>query len=273
MKRTSQTTLFLVVLFFASLVSCNNSSIECNEETALSSNDLKHIKGLTEQIKLNPNIVVDSLLSLSADLEYLGYDYGLMKGTYPGQNVKVYYKVLYQDSFMLSYSLRIWHGDIVYNEDLEKALIDVGFTIDEADFYNYEYNIEQSPFLINDCGHNEDVKPNLKKVISPFINTEYGNYGMYGGVALENRMLYEKMKTSLNENDVKLLLCAVNPGTRMLGIEHYINFGSEYKDQEYFLLKIEEIITESPRVKVFRGCIVSSVEAKEIIEELQKGTN
>jgi len=105
----------------------------------------------------------------------------------------------------------------------------------------------------------KEYKGNLKSVSSkildymtPTSGTMYGYAG--GGMIMQNRVAFNKIKSNLTNEEVIFMLYSINPASRLTAIEYYWKHKDAFRKQESVDEWIEQNFKEMPNVDSMLGC-------------------
>lgn len=95
--------------------------------------------------------------------------------------------------------------------------------------------------------------------------TMYGFTGGDGGDFLENRKAFNEIKDSLTNEQVLLMMYAINPASRLTAIEYYLRHKASFSDTTAIDAWMERNFQEIPEVNTMFGCIETSYDTKSLV--------
>jgi len=103
-------------------------------------------------------------------------------------------------------------------------------------------------------GTSVNISPAVLHYMSPGSDIAYG---YRGSIALfPNRQSFNRIKDSLTNADLMLMLYSINPASRLTTIEYCISHKSRFNEQQWQALTpwIDSVVKEIPEVKTVYGC-------------------
>lgn len=175
----------------------------------------------------------------------------------------------YHDS-LLSYTITPWLPKEPALKRLYIHWLAPGFKVSNASVTPVYYNraaLEQPLTAYYQAYSLPRVPRRLADYMSPASGVEYGYAGGYASVLLPNRSAFLAFQRDLSTAQVRLLLYAVNPASRLTGIEYYLKHKPRFTRAEQLLLEqwIETVFTELPQVESVQGCLGGLFDARELV--------
>jgi hypothetical protein len=187
----------------------------------------------------------------------LGYGYWLKSMTYGFEKFSLNIEVLLNDTglvysqkmtMVLPYLTR-------FSQEYEQFLKQKGFKpVNESAWGKY-IDYEESVLLIDgkQCQKKDSL---IRWQISPFSGVTYGNYGGIGNKMLESRSNFNRLSIEAINDDLEILMKSINPATRLMAVEYFLNNFERFRDDD-LLLKAHEAVREPLFIGTIEGCIES----------------
>jgi hypothetical protein len=220
--------------------------------------DKKLITAVVNLDKYNPKQVEEyfknqKIQKCDTAKEFLGFGWKMWTTGIGGGYISISATFYYYNDSLVSYSLtprlpeekglqkryKKWYGDFFL------------YSNSEIQTFNFNQATIMQP-IKQYAGAIKSIPEKIAYYMTPNSGTMYGYAG--GGVIMQNRKAFLKIKDSLTNDQIVLVMFSINPASRLTAIEYYWKHKNSFGNNEAIDKWIEQIFNQMPTVKSMSGC-------------------
>ncbi|WP_026473533.1 hypothetical protein [Alkaliflexus imshenetskii] len=225
---------------------------------------------LKKEYLSNPTSIEKYLEPWEKKRENLGYGYSIIDHSMGKGYVSIFYTLIYKDKKLVSFKLtpQMPNDSRLYSRYLSFY---EGFF--ENDNYQpqslfYGYKVASTP--IKNFDRILEISPKMEFFMTPYSGIIYGDYGGIANELLENRELFNSIKSSINDDLIIYLLNSINPATRLYATELFMTQKELFIEKKLIEELIEMNFKELSEINTMSGCIQYSEDARKVIKEMME---
>lgn len=224
--------------------------------------DKKIIRDIVHLDKNNPQVVEKhfrSQLFQKRDTakENLGFGWTMWTPRINGGYVSIYASFIYYNHNIVSYSIFPKMPDETGLIKRYKKWYQDGFSFKSDTIQPYHYNSDSIRRPLKEYTgslSSEGIPKKLVDYMSPHSGTLYGPPGNIRKGLFVNRNAFNRIKDSLTNDQVILLMYSINPASRFTAIEYFFRHLDKFANPHIIYTWVEKNFIEIPQVETFYGC-------------------
>jgi len=229
--------------------------------------DKKLIKNLVEIDKNNPKTLENYFktyktqkIDIDTTKTNLGFNWEIWSRRIGGGYIGISATFIYHNNTIVSYSITPELPEEKRLIKKYKKWYNHFFEFESNQILPYNFNRFHITAPLKEYNKSSEklssITQEIKEYMTPYSGTGYGYYtgGYSNNILLPNRKEFLKIRDSLTNEQVILIMYSINPASRLTAIEHYLKNRGKFTESKELEKWIERNFKETPIIETQIGC-------------------